>query len=350
MNEGSDISMISVKDKIDHLRQSFKDELSFAKEITAIENLKLRFFGKKGAIQDLMNLLRDAPNQDRPLLGKAINDLKVELALLCDQALSAFQNVAIQEQLSKERIDINLPGRKRFKGKKHPLTLVIDEMTKILIGMGFSVQYGPDIDTDWYNYEGLNFPPDHSAREMQDTFYIDTNLLLRSHTSNTQLRVMEKTKPPIRIIAPGTVYRNENISSRSHVFFHQIEGLYIDEKVSLVDLFSTVEEFLNKLFQKKVEVRFRPSYFPFVEPGTEVDIRCTQCNGKGCRLCKGSGWLEIAGAGMVHPEVLKNGGLDPEKYSGYAWGIGIERTAMLFYDVPDLRLFFQNDFRFLSQF
>ncbi len=214
--------------------------------------------------------------------------------------------------------------------------------------MGFSVQYGPDIDSDYYNYEGLNFPPDHPARDMQDTFYITKEMLLRSHTSNTQLRVMENHKPPIRIIAPGTVYRNETISSRSHVFFHQVEGLYIDKNVSFADLFATMDEFWSKLFHTKVKTRFRPSYFPFVEPGLEVDVACTSCNGKGCRLCKQSGWLEICGAGMVHPEVLKNGGIDPEEYSGYAWGMGIERLAMLRYGIKDIRMFTENDMRFLD--
>ncbi|MGE5196525.1 MAG: phenylalanine--tRNA ligase subunit alpha, partial [Anaerolineae bacterium] len=220
----------------------------------------------------------------------------------------------------------------------------------VLSEMGFSVQYGPDIDSDYYNYEGLNFPKDHPARDMQDTFYIDPDTLLRSHTSNTQLRVMESHRPPIRIIAPGTVYRNEEISARSHVFFHQVEGLYIDKGVSLADLFSTMREFWTKLFKKAIETRFRPSYFPFVEPGLEVDIQCTSCQGGGCRLCKHSGWLEVAGMGMVHPEVLKNGGIDSEVYTGYAWGLGVDRLALLRYGIPDIRLLTENNIRFLSQF
>ena len=243
-----------------------------------------------------------------------------------------------------------MPGRRRYLGKGHPLTQMMDEVLEILIGMGFSVQYGPDIDSDYYNYEGLNFPPDHPARDMQDTFYITKEMLLRSHTSNTQLRVMENNKPPIRVVAPGTVYRNETISSRSHVFFHQVEGIYIDKNVSFADLFATMDEFCNKLFKAKVKTRYRPSYFPFVEPGLEVDIGCTNCNGSGCRLCKQTGWLEILGAGMVHPEVLKNGGIDPEEYSGYAWGMGIERITMLRYGIKDIRLFTENDLRFLEQF
>lgn len=336
--------------RIANLRQQFKMELASVKSTFDVEQLKVRFLGKKGPVQDLMSALRSSTPEERPFLGKHINDLKVELTDLCEKALESFQQAELSQRIGAEKIDITLPGRRRFMGRKHPLTAFLDEILKILSNMGFSVQYGPDIDSDWYNYEGLNFPPDHPAREMQDTFYIDPKMLLRSHTSNTQLRVMEKVKPPLRIIAPGTVYRNENISARSHVFFHQVEGLYVDKDVSFADLFATMEEFWNKILGKKTEVRFRPSYFPFVEPGLEIDIQCTQCQGKGCRLCKDSGWLEVAGAGMVHPEVLKNGGIDPEVYSGYAWGMGVERLAMLRYGIDDIRLFADNDLRFLSQF
>jgi phenylalanyl-tRNA synthetase alpha chain len=339
-----------MQEKIGDLRLQFKTELSTVKDSKDVEQLKVRFLGKKGPLQDLMLALRDAPSESRPLLGKQINDLKTELSDLCDKALLGFNEAELAHRIGGEKIDVTLPGRRQFLGRKHPLTLLLDEILEIFSSMGFSVQYGPDIDSDWYNYEGLNFPPDHPAREMQDTFYIDSKMLLRSHTSNTQLRVMEKNTPPIRIVAPGTVFRNENISSRSHVFFHQIEGLYIDKNVSFADLFATLEEFWSKLLRRKVETRFRPSYFPFVEPGLEIDIRCTQCNGKGCRLCKESGWLEVSGAGMVHPEVLRNGGIDPEVYSGYAWGMGLERQAMLRYGINDIRLFAENDLRFLSQF
>lgn len=339
-----------MQEKIGDLRKQFKTELSCVKDSKDVEQLKVRFLGKKGPVQDLMISLRDAPSEHRPELGKKINELKCELIDLCDKALVGFQASELAHRISEEKIDISLPGRRRHLGRKHPLTTLLDEILDIFASMGFSVQLGPDIDSDWYNYEGLNFPPDHPAREMQDTFYIDSKTLLRSHTSNTQLRVMEKTSPPIRIVAPGTVFRNENISSRSHVFFHQVEGLYIDKGVSFADLFATLEEFWSRLLRKKIEARFRPSYFPFVEPGLEIDIRCTQCDGQGCRLCKESGWLEVAGAGMVHPEVLKNGGIDPEIYSGYAWGMGLERQAMLRYGINDIRLFAENDLRFLSQF
>lgn len=339
-----------MQEQVSSLRKKFQSELSQVQHSKEVEQLKVKYLGKKGPIQDLMMHLRDTPQEMRPIAGQQINALKEEISELCEQALTSFSQAEQAKRLSNEKIDVTLPGRRRYSGKEHPLAQMMNEVLDILIGMGFSVQYGPDIDSDYYNYEGLNFPPDHPARDMQDTFYITKEMLLRSHTSNTQLRVMENHKPPIRIVAPGTVYRNETISSRSHVFFHQVEGIYIDKNVSFADLFSTMDELCEKLFKTKVKTRYRPSYFPFVEPGLEVDVSCTSCNGKGCRLCKQTGWLEILGAGMVHPEVLKNGGIDPEEYSGYAWGMGIERIAMLRYGVKDIRMFTENDLRFLEQF
>ncbi len=347
---GAAFSRDPMQEKLHDLRKQFQIDLSQVQHSKDVEQLKVKYLGKKGPIQDLMVHLRDATPEERPLLGKQINDLKIELSSLCEQAFSSFMQAEVAHRIADEKIDTSLPGRQNSLGNAHPISKVMDHVLTILSGMGFSVQYGPDIDSDYYNYEGLNFPPDHPARDMQDTFYITKDMLLRSHTSNTQLRVMENHKPPIRIIAPGTVYRNETISSRSHVFFHQVEGLYIDKGVSFGDLFSTMEEFWSKFFGRKVQMRFRPSYFPFVEPGLEVDIACTACNSKGCRLCKQTGWLEVCGAGMVHPEVLKNGGIDPEEYSGYAWGLGIERAAMLLYGIKDIRMFTENDLRFLSQF
>lgn len=335
--------------RIASLRSQFQDDLKQVKLSKDVEQLKVKYLGRKGPVQDLMLHLKEAPSEERPQLGKLINELKEEFAVLCERALISYAQIEQAEQIAQEKIDVSLPGRRRYLGRQHPLSLMMDEMIDIFSGMGFSVQYGPDIDSDYYNYEGLNFPPDHPARDMQDTFYITPTMLLRSHTSNTQLRVMESHRPPIRIIAPGTVYRNETISARSHVFFHQIEGLYIDKGVSFADLFATMEEFWNKVFRTQVKIRFRPSYFPFVEPGMEVDIGCIACQQQGCRLCKFTGWLEVAGAGMVHPEVLKNGGIDPEVYSGFAWGLGIERSAMLRYGINDIRMFTENDQRFLEQ-
>lgn len=339
-----------MKSEIDTLKNTFSTEIQNADTSHTLEELKVKYLGRKGPIQGLMKSLKDASNEDRPLLGKMINDLKVDIS---DQ-LSAKLDVLLQKEedqkILEEEIDITLPGRRRFPGRKHLITQTIDHILDILIGMGFSVKYGPDIDTDYYNYEALNFPADHPARDMQDTFYISEDVLLRSHTSNVQTRVMEVTEPPIRIIAPGKTYRNETITARSHVFFHQIEGLYIDRGVTFADLLSTMDEFLSKVFDHDVKTRYRPSYFPFVEPGMEVDVNCLSCSGKGCVICKHTGWLEIAGAGMVHPEVLKNGNIDPEVFSGYAWGMGVERLAMLKHGVNDIRLLTENHMRFLEQF
>jgi phenylalanyl-tRNA synthetase alpha chain len=332
------------------LREQFQRDLGQVKDSKDVEHLKIKYLGRKGHVQELMQQLRNVAPEERPLFGKEVNDLKEEVERLLGECLGALSQVEDSERIASEKIDITLPGRQRFIGRKHPVTLMLEEVLTILRGMGFSVQVGPDIDSDYYNFEGLNYAKDHPAREMQDTFYISPDLLLRSHTSNVQLRAMESHKPPIRIAAPGTAYRNETISARSHVFFHQVEGLYIDKGVSFADLLATMSEFWSKLFKKHVEVRFRPSYFPFVEPGLEVDVSCLSCQGSGCRLCKQTGWLEVAGAGMVHPEVLKNGGIDPEVYTGYAWGLGIERLAMLRYGISDIRMFTENDQRFLQQF
>ena len=339
-----------MEEKIHSIRIQFQEELSNVHCTKDVEQLIVKYLGKKGPVQELMPLLRHCKEEERPLMGKHINTLKEEITTLCEKALEGLSQIELQKRIEQEKVDITLPGRKRFHGKAHPIYQLQSTIIDILSSMGFSVQYGPDMDSDYYNYEGLNFPPDHPARDMQDTLYLTKDFLLRSHTSNTQLRIMEKNRPPIRVIAPGTVYRNETISARSHVFFHQIEGFYIDKGVSFADLFATMEEFFSKLFHTSVKTRFRPSYFPFVEPGVEVDIHCMACHGKGCRLCKHTGWLEVAGAGMIHPEVLKNGGIDPEEYSGYAWGMGLERLAMLIYGVKDIRHFTENDLRFLAQF
>jgi phenylalanyl-tRNA synthetase alpha chain len=337
-------------EKVLSLKKAFQHDLSGAANSKDVEQLKVKYTGKKGPVQALMLELRNVAPEARPRVGKEINDLKNEIDGLLDQALMGFAKAEEVAQLEAEKIDISLPGKRHYLGHSHPIRIMMREIVDILIGMGFSVQCGPEIDSDWYNFEGLNYPADHPARDMQDTFYVTEHLLLRSQTSNVQLRAMEGRNPPIRIIAPGTVFRNENISARSHVFFHQIEGLYIDRHVSFADLFATMEELWSKVFNETVEARFRPSYFPFVEPGLEVDLKCTSCHGSGCRLCKHSGWLEVCGAGMVHPEVLKNGGINPHDYSGYAWGMGIERLAMLRYGISDIRMFTENDMRLLAQF
>lgn len=332
------------------IRQEFRKDLEAVSTTTDVEAIKIKYLGKKSPLQQLMKTLKDVPPEERPAFGKNINDLKEELTQQIQVREEALIVQEEMEQLSREKIDITLPGRRRFIGRKHVITQVLDLMIDVFKGMGFSVQYGPDIDTEYYNFEALNFPADHPARDMQDTFYISSKMLLRTHTSNIQARIMESQKPPIRIIAPGKAYRNETITARSHVYFHQVEGFYVNENVTFSDLFATMHEFFQKVFHQDIETRYRPSYFPFVEPGMEVDINCLSCKGQGCSLCKFTGWLEVAGAGMIHPEVLKNGGIDPEIYSGYAWGIGVERLTMLKYGIKDIRQFVENDLRFLEQF
>lgn len=315
-----------------------------------LEGIKVKYLGRKGPVQELMKELRSSSAEERPQHGKMINDLKVELEGSVERFATLLSKKEEEESLLLEKIDVTLPGRKRFPGRKHVITQVLDQMIDILIGMGFSVEYGPDIESDYYNFESLNFPHDHPARDMQDTFYLSMDYLLRTHTSNVQVRVMERAEPPIRVIAPGKAYRNENVSARSHVFFHQIEGFYIDKGVTFSDLFYTLNQFVQRFFDREIKTRTRPSYFPFVEPGLELDIHCLSCDGKGCPICKHTGWLEVLGAGMIHPEVLKNGGIDPEVYTGYAWGLGLERLVMLKYGVDDIRRFTENDLRFLRQF
>lgn len=341
---------MSLSEKISKMRHEFQVELNAASSSKDLENIKVRYLGKKGPVQALMLELKNCTPEDRPALGKQINDLKESFQIHCDERLHRMKAGELEARLEQEAIDPTLPGRRRYLGRSHPVMQTLDRTIEVLMGMGFSVRLGPLLDTDYYNFGGLNFEPDHPARDMQDTFYLDQEWLLRTHTSNVQVHSIEDFTPPLRVIAPGRVFRNETISARSHVFFHQLEAFYIDRKVTFADLLATMNEFWSKLLGEKVVTRFRPSYFPFVEPGMEVDVRCTACQGKGCRLCKQTGWLEVCGAGMIHPNVLKSGKIDPDQYSGFAWGMGIERPTILAYDIRDIRTFWQNDIRFLSQF
>lgn len=337
--------------QVDAIRQQYLSELKAALSTAEIESLRVKYLGKKGPLQQLMKVLKEEISpEERPLFGKLVNDLKEEIGSSLSQKLQDFTLNEESVQLAQERIDVTLPGRRQFIGRKHLVTQTLDHIIEILSEMGFTVQSGPEIDSEYYNFEALNFPPDHPARDMQDTFYLSSNMLLRTQTSNIQPRIMESQKPPLRVISPGKAYRNETITARSHVIFHQLEAFYVDTNVSFADLFSTLQTFLERLFEPGIPVRYRPSYFPFVEPGLEVDIRCLRCSGKGCSLCKHSGWLEICGAGMIHPEVFKNCDIDPEKYSGFAWGMGIERPALQKHGIGDIRLFLENDMRFLEQF
>lgn len=339
-----------MKEKLLDLKRDFEGELSKVNVSKDLEQLRVRFLGKKGPVSTLMQDLRHVDAADRPNFGKQINDVKVDIQKQIDERFEKLHSKEMKQRLLEEEIDINLPGRSHFIGRAHPISQMLDKQIDILSDMGFSVYYTPEVESEYYNYGGLNYPEDHPARDMQDTYYLDPETLLRSHTTSFQQRVMESYEPPIRMISPGKCYRNETISSRSHVIFHQIDVLYIDKNVTMQDLLATQEEFYSRVFGQKVELRVRGSYFPFVEPGIEVDIKCTLCEGKGCRLCKDSGWLEVSGAGMVHPEVLKAGGLDPDVYSGFAWGGGVERLYLLLHNIHDIRLFMENDMRFLEQF
>lgn len=338
-----------MEERISSLRSLLAQKLTHAQTTRQLEDLKLEFLGKKGSIQDLMTFLKDVPKEEKPRFGQIINEFKQEAEHLIQNAHALLKLKESEAQLALEAIDVNLPGRAIYQGRVHPLIAMRDKILSIFMEMGFSVVQAPEIDSDYYVFEGLNYPADHPARDMQDTYYVSDTMLLRSHCTNMQLRVMEKHKPPIRVVCPGTVFRNETISARSHVFFHQLDGLYIAKDASFADLFALLNQFLTKLFGKEVPSRFRPSFFPFTEPSLEVDMGCLACDGKGCKICKYSGWLEWTGAGMVHPEVLKNGGIDPEEYAGFAWGLGIERLAMLHYGISDIRMFSENDIRMLSQ-
>lgn len=338
------------QEEIASLEREFATALAAVSSSQELEALKVSLLGKKGSLALFMQELRALPPDEKRSLGQRLNDFKESVVRRIDEKRDALLAAEEQSRLAIETLDVTLPGRRHPPGRRHLITQVLDEMLAILVTMGFSVQYGPDIDTDYYNFEALNMGADHPARAMQDTFYITPQVLLRTHTSNVQVRMMEGHPPPLRIVAPGKAFRNEDISARSHVFFHQIEALYVDRDVTFGDLLATMELFLQKLFTPDIEMRVRPSYFPFVEPGMEVDISCLACHQQGCSLCKQSGWLEVAGAGMVHPEVLRAGGIDADLYTGFAWGMGVDRTAMLKYAIPDIRLFTENDLRFLSQF
>lgn len=316
--------------------------------IAELENFRVHLLGKKGKITELLSDFRNVPNEEKKEIGKLINDLKnftIEKIVILKENIDSKSNVSYN-------YDLSLPGLPSTWGSRHPISLVKEELYDIFKSLGFSIAEGPEIEDDWHVFSSLNFPLEHPARDMQDTFFIKSKpeILLRTHTSSVQVRVMEKEKPPIRVICPGRVFRNESISARAHCIFHQIEGLYVSENVSFADLKQTLLFFAQELFGKDVKIRLRPSYFPFTEPSAEMDVSCNLCGGKGCAVCKHTGWLEILGCGMVDPNVLENCNIDSKKYTGYAFGMGIERIAMLKYQVRDLRLYFENDIRFLDQF
>ncbi len=336
-----------MKDKINQLLEQIEAYQAAGSE--ELEAFRLKYLSKKGEINQLFGEFKNIPKEERKEVGRLMNDLKNAAQQKFDTLKEKLEEA---EDSADEGHDLTLPVNQLELGSRHPISIVRNEITDIFSRIGFTVAEGPEIENDWHNFSALNFPEEHPARDMQDTFFVgkDPDIALRTHTSSVQVRVMENNKPPMRIIAPGRVFRNEAISARAHCIFHQIEGLYIDEKVSFVDLKQTLFYFAKEYFGEDTAIRFRPSYFPFTEPSAEMDVTCNICGGKGCNVCKYTGWLEIMGCGMVDPNVLKSSGIDPEKYSGFAFGMGIERIAMLRYRVNDLRYYFENDIRFLKQF
>ena len=340
-----------MSDKLQELREKIQKDLSEVKSVDDLKNIRVQYLGKKGALTSILRTLGDVAAEERPRIGKMVNEVRVRVEQRIDEQMKLLEQKQLEEKLASETLDITLPGRKPAVGHLHPLTETLRDIKKIFMRMGFEVEGGPEIETDYFNFEALNLPKDHPARDMQDTFYITENYLLRTQTSGVQARTMQAHEPntPIRMISPGAVYRNDYDATHSPMF-HQVEGLVVDRNISLADLKGTLELFCREMFGDDVKIRLRPSYFPFTEPSCEVDISCVICGGKGCNVCKHSGWLEILGAGEVHPNVLRMSGYDPSLMNGYAFGMGVERIAMLKYGIDDLRLFFENDLRFIRQF
>lgn len=339
-----------MQEKLEALRAEALAQLQAAEDLKALEEFRVRFMGKKGPLTELLRGMGALPAEERPRVGQMVNQLRAELegAMAArEAALTAAQKEA---RLRAEKLDVTMPGTKETPGSLHPLNSVLEDLIDIFQSMGFDVVDGPEVETDYYNFECLNVPKDHPARDMQDTFYLGENLLLRTQTSAAQIRTMENRKPPIRVICPGRVYRADEVDATHSPVFHQVEGLVVDKGVTLCDLKGVLEQFAHEIYGADTKVRFRPSFFPFTEPSVEVDVSCPTCGGTGCRICKGVGWIEILGAGMVHPRVLKSCGIDPEEYSGFAFGIGLDRLTITRHKITDIRLLFENDQRFLEQF
>jgi phenylalanyl-tRNA synthetase alpha chain len=333
--------------KISEIKNSFVADIKSVSSSKDIEDIRIKYFSRNGLIAQLFEKLKDASKEDKPELGKKLNLLRNDLTLQFDTVKDKINS----SDSSKENIiDLTLPGNEFVIGSKHLLTQTLDEIKSIFKGLGFSVAGGPELESDYYNFESLNFPADHPARDMQDTFFISKDFLLRTHTTPVQIRLMEKQAPPVRAIMPGRVYRNESVSARSYCMFHQVDGIYVDTDVTFAELKGTLVSFAKQFYGSNLKYRFRPSFFPFTEPSAEMDITCYLCHGKGCKICKNTGWLEILGCGMVDPNVFKYVNYDSEKYTGYAFGMGIERIALLKYGLTDIRIFFDNDLRFLKQF
>jgi phenylalanyl-tRNA synthetase alpha chain len=341
---------LDLLEEIKKIEKEVEKKFKNVKDLDQLEDLRVEYLGKKGKITQIFSKMGQVPDEKKPQVGKETNILKNKAQSLYDEIKEQKEKELKEKKLKEETIDITLPGAKVEVGHKNPFTHIIDEVVELFLGMGFSIEEGPEVENEYYNFEALNIPEDHPARDLQDTLYIDDEYLLRTHTSPVQIRTMEKQDPPIRIIAPGRVYRSDELDASHSPNFHQIEGLVIDKDISFSDLKGTIREFVHQIYGEERQIRFRPSYFPFTEPSAEVDVSCNVCKGAGCSFCSYTGWVEVLGSGMVHPNVLRMSGLDPDVYSGFAFGMGWDRIAMLKYDIDDIRVLYENDKRFIHQF
>lgn len=339
-----------MKEKLAKLREEILTQIEAAENLDRLNEVRVGVLGKKGALTELLKGMKDVAAEDRPKVGQMVNEVRAEIEKALEAEKSRLEDLVLEARLKHEVLDVTLPAKKNQVGHRHPNTIALEEVERIFVGMGYEVVEGPEVEKDYYNFEALNIPKDHPARDEQDTFYINDEIVLRTQTSPVQVRTMEKGKLPIRMIAPGRVFRSDEVDATHSPSFHQIEGLVIDKNITFADLKGTLAEFAKELFGESTKVKFRPHHFPFTEPSAEVDVSCFKCGGKGCRFCKGSGWIEILGCGMVHPKVLRMSGIDPEEYSGFAFGMGLERIALLKYEIDDMRLLYENDARFLKQF
>ncbi|MGY0372563.1 phenylalanine--tRNA ligase subunit alpha [Clostridium sp. JNZ J1-5] len=339
-----------MRDKLEQIKKSALEDLKSITTKPELEKIRVKYLGKKGELTQILRGMGKLTSEERPIVGKIANEVRESLELFIENAAKEIKDKEKELRLKSEIIDISMPGRKQIVGKKNPLELTLENITDIFISMGFSVEEGPEVEKDYYNFEALNIPKNHPARGEQDTFYINDDVVLRTQTSPIQIRIMENQKPPIKMIAPGKVYRSDAVDATHSPIFYQIEGLVIDKGITFADLKGTLEMFIKKMFGDKMETKFRPHHFPFTEPSAEMDATCFVCGGSGCNVCKNSGWIEILGCGMVHPQVLRNCGIDPEVYSGFAFGFGLDRMVMQKYELDDIRLLYESDMRFLNQF
>ena len=339
-----------MEEQIRKIKQESIEKIKTIKNLKELADEKVKYLGKKGELTTILRGMGSLSKEERPIIGSLVNEVRDELEILFDSKEKKLKRKDLLKRLETENIDVTEPSKKITLGSLHPITQIIKEVEEIFLGMGYEIADGPEVEKAIYNFDKLNTPPDHPARDVQDTFYINDDIVLRSQTSPVQARVMENKKPPIKIICPGAVYRSDSVDATHSPVFHQIEGLVVDKNIAMTDLKGTLEMFAKKCLGENTKIRFRPHHFPFTEPSAEADVSCFVCGGKGCRVCKGEGWIELLGCGMVHPNVLKNCGIDPEKYSGFAFGFGVERIAMAKFGIEDMRLLFENDIRFLKQF